>query len=72
MKNGEDADSLIPTMRSWTETVFRKAIADRSEFERIQIIDRFYKAYRDEVAEDTIGHSRDYVHSILDIEKTAN
>ena len=51
-------------------TVFRTAISDRSEVERLQIVDRFYKAYRDEVAANPIGHAMDYVHIILDIEKT--
>jgi hypothetical protein len=72
MTNAEYADSLIPTMRSWSETVFRTAISDRSDDESLQIIDRFYKAYRDEVAANPIGHAMDYVHIILDIEKTAN
>ena len=70
MTNAEYADSLIPTMRSWSETVFRTAISDRSEVESLQIVDRFYKAYRDEVAANPTGHAMDYVHIILDIEKT--
>jgi alpha-D-ribose 1-methylphosphonate 5-triphosphate synthase subunit PhnI len=72
MTNAEYADSLIPTMRSWSETVFRTALSDRSEDESLQIIDRFYKAYHDEVAANPIGHAMDYIHIILDIEKTAN
>jgi len=70
MTNAEYADSLIPTMRSWSETVFRTAISDRSEVESLQIVDRFYEAYRDEVAANPTGHAMDYVHIILDIEKT--
>ena len=72
MTNAEYADSLIPTMRSWSETVFKTAISDRNEFESLQIVDRFYKAYHDEVVQNPIGHAMDYVHIILDIEKTTS
>jgi len=71
MSNDDYADSLIPTMRSWSETVFRTALQDRSTDEADQIVDGFYKAYRDTVAADPTGHAMDYVHIVLDIEKTA-
>ena len=71
MSNQDYADSLIPTMRSWSETVFRTALDQRPAAEADRIIDSFYNAYRDEVAADPAGHAMDYVHIVLDIEKTA-
>ena len=69
MSNLDYANSLIPTMRSWSETVFRTALDSRDADEAAQIIDRFYTAYRDAVAADPTGHAMDYVHIVLDIEK---
>jgi hypothetical protein len=69
MSNLDYANSLIPTMRSWSETVFRTALDSREPDEAAQIVDRFYTAYRDAVAADPTGHAMDYVHIVLDIEK---
>lgn len=69
MSNLDYANTLIPTMRSWSETVFRTALDGRDADEAAQIVDRFYTAYRDAVAADPTGHAMDYVHIILDIEK---
>ena len=70
MSNIEYAESLIPTMRSWSETVFKTALKGRSSSEISNIIDNFYQAYANEVAADPKGHAMDYVHIILDIEKS--
>ncbi|XDZ71537.1 SAM-dependent methyltransferase [Alphaproteobacteria bacterium LSUCC0744] len=70
MSNIDYANSLIPTMRSWSETVFRTALEGRDEDDINQIVNRFYDAYRDDVAANPSGHAMDYVHIILDIEKT--
>ena len=70
MSNREYAESLIPTMRSWSETVFKTALKGRDSSEINNIVDDFYQAYLDEVAADPEGHAMDYVHIILDIEKT--
>ena len=70
MSNREYAESLIPTMRSWSETVFKTALNGRDSSEINKIVDDFYQAYSDEVAADPKGHAMDYVHIILDIEKT--
>jgi hypothetical protein len=70
MSNREYAESLIPTMRSWSETVFKTALKGRESSEISKIVDEFYQAYSDEVAADPEGHAMDYVHIILDIEKT--
>ncbi len=69
MSNSDYADSLIPTMRSWSETVFRTALDGRDAQDITTIIDRFYNAYRDEVVANPAGHAMDYVHIVLDIEK---
>ncbi len=70
MSSREYAESLIPTMRSWSETVFKTALKGRDSSEINKIVDDFYQAYSDEVAADPEGHAMDYVHIILDIEKT--
>ena len=70
MSNREYAESLIPTMRSWSETVFKTALKGRDSSEINEIVDDFYQAYSEEVAADPKGHAMDYVHIILDIEKT--
>ena len=69
MSNLDYANSLIPTMRSWSETVFRTALEGRDEQNISQIVDRFYDAYRDEVAANPSGHAMDYIHIVLDIQK---
>jgi SAM-dependent methyltransferase len=64
------AKSYIPTLRSWSETVFANALdLARPEAERAAIVDAFYQRYEDMVAEDPSGHAMDYVHSYLAIEK---
>lgn len=63
------ASNLIPTMRSWSETVFRTALDGRDKTEIDLIVDAFYGAYETDIATDPVGHAMDYVHIILDIEK---
>ena len=65
----EYAANLLPTMRSWSETVFRTALAGRKEEEINEIVNRFYNLYQEEIALDPEGHAMDYVHVIMDIEK---
>ncbi len=71
MSNREYAENLIPTMRSWSETVFKTALKGRESYEINKIVNDFYQAYSDEIAASPEGHAMDYVHIILDIEKTA-
>ena len=63
------AKTLIPTMRSWSETVFKNALINRTENETIDIVNQFYNLYIEEVSKNPDGHAMDYVHVIMDIEK---
>jgi len=69
MSAAEYAKTLIPTMRSWSETVFTTALDQRAPDEAMAIVDAFYQAYEDDVAANPDGHAMDYVHLVLDIEK---
>ncbi len=64
------ATSLIPTMRSWSETVFKTALSDdRTDEEKADLVDAFYQSYEDLVAENPDGHAMDYVHCYMTVEK---
>ncbi|MEM7684839.1 MAG: SAM-dependent methyltransferase [Pseudomonadota bacterium] len=64
------ARSYVPTLRSWSETVFANALStDRAPEERAEIVDAFYQRYEDMVADNPDGHAMDYIHSYLAIEK---
>ena len=65
------AKSLIPTMRSWSETVFTTALDQRPKDEAMAIVDDFYQAYEDDVANNPDGQAMDYVHLVIDVEKSA-
>ena len=69
MSSKEFAQNLIPTMRSWSETVFKTALKDREEKEINHIVNKFYNSYEQEIAENPEGHAMDYVHVIMEIEK---
>ena len=71
MSSQEFAANLIPTLRSWSETVFTTALEGRPQDEVMAIVDRFYQAYEDEVAANPDGHAMDYVHLVVECEKTA-
>jgi hypothetical protein len=64
------AESYVPTLRSWSETVFAHALdPERPADERAQIIDLFYGRYEDVVVADPHRHGMDYVHCYIAIEK---
>ena len=69
MTSSDFAKSLIPTMRSWSETVFKSALKGRDKSEIEKIVNLFYDSYEQEITKDPEGHSMDYVHIIMDIEK---
>ncbi len=71
MSAREFAVSYIPTLRSWSETVFANALDPaRPADQRAELIDLFYQRYEDQVADNPDGHAMDYVHCYLAIEKT--
>ena len=70
MTSREYAETLIPTMRSWSETVFKTALEKRKPEEINKIVDQFYNSYLEEVANKPDGHAMDYIHVVMDIEKT--
>ena len=65
----EYAETLIPTMRSWSETVFKTALEKRNIEDIENIVDQFYNSYLEEVASAPDGHAMDYIHVVMDIEK---
>ena len=71
MSSADYAASLIPTTRSWSETVFRTALASRPEAEIQALLDAFYDNYEQQVAADPSGHAMDYIHILMAIEKQA-
>ncbi|MGI9478647.1 MAG: SAM-dependent methyltransferase [Hyphomicrobiaceae bacterium] len=70
MSAREFAVSYIPTLRSWSETVFATALDNaRPADERAAIVSEFYQNYEDLVADNPDGHAMDYIHCYLAIEK---
>lgn len=64
------ADAYVPTLRSWSETVFLHALdPGRSEAERRDIVDSFYNSYHQRVLAGPEEHSMDYVHAYLSVER---
>jgi len=64
------AESYIPTIRSWNESIFFNGLSDRrSPAERQQIIEDYYATYRDMVRDSPAGHGMDYVHAYMVISK---
>ncbi|MEZ5924760.1 MAG: SAM-dependent methyltransferase [Hyphomicrobiaceae bacterium] len=64
------AESYVPTLRSWSETVFANALDPaRPIEERAEIVDLFYRRYEDTVTAEPNRHAMDYVHCYLAIEK---
>ena len=64
------ADAYVPTLRSWSETVFRGGLSpSRGEQERNEITDRFYSSYHALVQSQPEEHAMDYVHTYMVIRK---
>jgi hypothetical protein len=67
---GKFAREYIPTLRSWSESIFVAGLSEtRPLSERQDIIDRFYQSYEDQVASNPEGHGMDYVHAYLVLAK---
>ena len=69
MSSRDYAASLIPTMRSWSETVFKTALEKRNPDEITKIVDQFYNSYMEEISNSPEGHAMDYIHIVMDIQK---
>ncbi len=64
------AAAYVPTLRSWSETVFAGALDPaRPAGTRMAIVDEFYAAYESDVARSPEGHAMDYVHCFMEITK---
>ncbi len=62
------ADGLIPTVRSWNQSIFRAGLDKaRSEQEKDLIIEEYYSHYHQRVINDPAGHGMDYVHAYMTI-----
>lgn len=64
------ADGLIPTVRSWNQSIFAAGLdPGRPKTEREQIIEDYYASYHRKVLEQPEGHGMDYVHAYMTISK---
>ena len=63
------ARAYVPTLRSWSETVFAGALAGRDPETRAEILDAYFGAYEAEVARAPQGHGMDEVHCVMEISK---
>lgn len=64
------ADAYVPTLRSWSETVFRGSLSsERNDRESAEIVDRFYKNYQSLVRSEPEMHAMDYVHTYMVVTK---
>ena len=64
------ADAYVPTLRSWSETVFFGALdTSRPIDERRAIVDRFYDNYNALVRREPERHAMDYVHTYMVVVK---
>ena len=64
------ADGLIPTLRSWNESIYFGALDSARPLQaRTEIIEDYYAAYRERVMRDPHNHGMGYVHAYTTIHK---
>ncbi len=64
------ADGLIPTIRSWNQSIFYAGLdTNRPAAERQQLIEEYYQLYHQRVMADPTGHGMDYVHAYMTISR---
>ena len=64
------AESYIPTIRSWNESIYFNALStDRPIEARREIIEDYYATYKAMVRDNPEGHGMDYVHAYMVISK---
>ena len=67
------ATEYVPTLRSWSETVFFNSLdSSRPSEERQAIVDEYYRSYVDLVRRAPDGHAMDYVHVYMVVSKIPN
>ena len=67
---GKFADGLIPTIRTWNQSIFAAGLDPaRPAEERAALIEDYYGEYRRLVLEDPQGHGMDYVHAYMTISR---
>ena len=64
------ADGLIPTIRSWNQSIFAAGLdQNRPEVERQEILEDYYHSYYQKVLDAPQGHGMDYVHAYMTISR---
>jgi len=64
------ADGLIPTVRSWNQSIFTAGLsAERSDKEKKELIESYYGRYHQRVLDAPEGHGMDYVHAYMTLSK---
>ena len=64
------ADGLIPTLRSWNESIFAAALnPSRPKKQRAEIINDYYNTYHNLIQQNPHQHGMDYVHAYKTIRK---
>ena len=64
------AREYIPTLRSWSESVFFTGLStDRPLEERTELIDHYFDAYEAFVRENPADQGMDYVHTYMVMHK---
>ena len=66
------ADAYVPTLRSWSETVFMGSLnSSRPMAQRREIVDDFYGRYNALVRREPERHGLDYVHTYMVVVKNS-
>ena len=64
------ADGLIPTIRSWNQSIFRAGLdTSRTEDDKTSIIEDYYGRYHQMVLDNPEGHGMDYVHAYMTLSR---
>nr|MBX2867624.1 class I SAM-dependent methyltransferase [Acidiferrobacterales bacterium] len=64
------ADGLIPTVRSWNQSIFKAGLSDqREEHEKSTLIESYYANYHQRVMDAPEGHGMDYVHAYMTLSR---
>ena len=64
------ADGLIPTVRSWNQSIFRAGLSStRPEHDKSAIIEAYYDTYHQMVMDNPAGHGMDYVHAYMTLSR---